>query len=356
LQTKLDFIFMSSENEIIEQPGENKPDNETNSPVTESVSESEQIVDSPVNSEEMELAVPDAVEQPEAEQLDETGTDADQAEAELVEAIPEPDVTAVSAEGVAETEDLPADEGGEEDEPDWEAWLETPPEEEEEVFFEPQSTEEPEAVSQVYEEPVETEPVESSSVEDKLADEVTEDGMPEESEIDKSEPDTDESLEKEIEGQVPTSEVSEGSTKEDADAKADEDAPATPDDSSPKRPTITAQKPSKRGRHGLSAQNVISYFAPCGRCGFFLSGYRALYGGDDLETAVSKSKGGWLTLSWGIGTRELLLKSFGSRIELTDLHFDGCCPECRRVFTFHGSRSEKKGPTFRIEIKPRKRQ
>ncbi|MBE2223260.1 MAG: hypothetical protein IAF02_17100 [Anaerolineae bacterium] len=105
----------------------------------------------------------------------------------------------------------------------------------------------------------------------------------------------------------------------------------------------------------MTTANVISYFAPCGRCGYFLTGYRALNGLDDLETAVSESKGGWLSLTWSLEMYDLVLKSYGNRIEANDLHYDGSCSECRRTFIYKTAPSENKPATFRIEIKPRMR-
>ncbi len=106
----------------------------------------------------------------------------------------------------------------------------------------------------------------------------------------------------------------------------------------------------------LSVDDVVAHFAPCGRCGYFLAGYRAANGLEDLETAVSHAKSGWIVLSWNLAVRELVLKSYGCRIEEDDLHYEGCCRECRRHFIFRASRSASHPHTFRIEIKPRKRQ
>ena len=130
--------------------------------------------------------------------------------------------------------------------------------------------------------------------------------------------------------------------------------PETPSD----QPDELKPKPKQaasRSRSKLKVEDVIAYFAACGRCGFFLTGYRAAYGQERLETAVAKAKGGWLTFDWGIPLRELVLKSYGSLIEASDFHFDGCCPECRRSFTYHASNSPRRPDRLRIEIKPRKR-
>jgi hypothetical protein len=139
--------------------------------------------------------------------------------------------------------------------------------------------------------------------------------------------------------------------------------PAAAEQSAQEKPAVSSSQPDKpkqkqtapRSRSKLKVKDVIAYFAACGRCGFFLTGYRAAYGQESLETAVAKAKGGWLTFTWGIELRELILLNYGSRIEAADFHFDGCCPECRRSFTYHASRSPRRPDRLRIEIKPRKR-
>ncbi|MCB8982306.1 MAG: hypothetical protein H6659_00615 [Ardenticatenaceae bacterium] len=117
-----------------------------------------------------------------------------------------------------------------------------------------------------------------------------------------------------------------------------------------------AKKTASSRRSRLSLDDVVSYFAPCGRCGYFLAGYRAAKGMENLETAVSHAKSGWIVLDWNQDVRELVLKSYGCRIEDNDLHYESCCSECRRHFIFRASRSPNHPDTLRIEIKPRKRQ
>ncbi len=105
-----------------------------------------------------------------------------------------------------------------------------------------------------------------------------------------------------------------------------------------------------------TVDDVIAYFSACGRCGYFLTGYRALVGLEALETAVNQAKSGWIVLTWNDDVRELLLKSYASDVEANDLHFEGCCMECRRHYIFRATRSPNFPDTLRIEIKPRKRQ
>jgi len=95
---------------------------------------------------------------------------------------------------------------------------------------------------------------------------------------------------------------------------------------------------------------ITHYFAPCGRCGHFWVGYRVL-AGEELQTAVQQTDDGWLRLAWRQGMRNLLLKSYGSRLDVDHLHFAGVCKECRRDFTF-SREEEDASPRFMIRLLP----
>jgi hypothetical protein len=123
----------------------------------------------------------------------------------------------------------------------------------------------------------------------------------------------------------------------------DDEAESSPDNRPARQPSV-------------SLEQVIAYFAPCGRCGYFLTGYRAALGLENLQTAVNRAKSGWIVLTWNDVVRDLVLKSYASDIEENDFHYDGCCPECRRHFIYRASRSANHPHTLRIELKPRKRQ
>ncbi len=298
---------MSSENEIANQPAENGPENDVEQ-------------DQPEANEQIELIALSKDEQ----------TQANPEQSPLAQAEPDESTNADVAD--APQEDLHDEDTSEDAEDDgWKAWIESPPEED-----------------------VDSLPVDASEVTDgTLEVELVADSEPllEEPEIDI----TEEVQEPETQETTPEEQVSEEATSEETTpektAVSEVEDPAAETSDSPK-----PEKTRRSRRGNLSIQDVITYFAPCGRCGFFLSGYRAAYGRDNLETAVYEAKSGWLKLTWGMQTQDLILKSYGSRIETNDLHFDGCCSECRRAFIYKGSRSEKKPATFRIEIKPRKRQ
>ena len=103
-----------------------------------------------------------------------------------------------------------------------------------------------------------------------------------------------------------------------------------------------------------TVDEVVAKFSACGRCCYFLAGYRVVCGVEDLEAAVENSKSGWLELTWNQAMRELVHKSFASRVDVDFFRYEGCCPECRRHFICESGEGEQPG-TFRIVIVPRPR-
>lgn len=116
---------------------------------------------------------------------------------------------------------------------------------------------------------------------------------------------------------------------------------------------IKVQKPHKQQRptpkSTVTSRDVKNWFASCGRCGFFLSGYQLIESAIDLETAVSHTKGRWLTLDWDYEIRNLVNKSYGCNPDTGIYHLDSACPECRRRFIFHAGRDKS---TLRIALHP----
>jgi hypothetical protein len=100
-------------------------------------------------------------------------------------------------------------------------------------------------------------------------------------------------------------------------------------------------------------RSVTARFAACGRCGYFWAGYRVIFGMEELETAVANSKSGWLELIWNEQMPELLHKSYGSRFDISHIHYEGYCQECRRHFVYQAAEKEDEADAFRIEISPR---
>lgn len=108
----------------------------------------------------------------------------------------------------------------------------------------------------------------------------------------------------------------------------------------------------KRRRVSPALRQVISWFAACGRCSFFLAGYRLICDEDALETAVANRSKKWLTVPWSHDMAELVHKTYGSRIDISCYHFEGQCMECHRRFTYQGAENEDEPVAFRIELKP----
>lgn len=115
-------------------------------------------------------------------------------------------------------------------------------------------------------------------------------------------------------------------------------------------------KANKKRRQNMAQYNLmVSHFAACGRCSYFLAGYRVIHGVENLETAVFNSKAGWLILSWNHDMRKLLTKSYGIELYADTYHFDGCCLECGRHYTFQAGDKPEADSTLRVQMNTRRR-
>lgn len=119
----------------------------------------------------------------------------------------------------------------------------------------------------------------------------------------------------------------------------------------PKTQRRQSNRSSRKNQPAL--RSVTARFAACGRCSYFWAGYRVLFGLEELETAVSNSKSGWMELIWNEQMPELVHKSYGVRLDITHFHYEGCCKECRRHFIYQAAEDEADADAFRIEISPR---
>ena len=153
--------------------------------------------------------------------------------------------------------------------------------------------------------------------------------------------------EKEINGPLANNELDEAVAaetmpEEEAD---DEDALQSSEEPEPR------EQPKKR-RASPALRQVIAWFAACGRCSYFLAGYRLIADEEALETAVANQSKKWLALPWSHAMAELIHKTYGSRIDISCYHFEGQCPECHRRFTYQSAEEEGGPAAFRIELKP----
>ena len=94
---------------------------------------------------------------------------------------------------------------------------------------------------------------------------------------------------------------------------------------------------------------MVAHFAACGRCSYFLAGYRVLHGVENLETAVEQSPTGKLDLSWNFDMRNLLTKSYGITFYIDHLHIEAVCPECGRQYGYSAGDDDKED-SFYIEM------
>lgn len=88
-----------------------------------------------------------------------------------------------------------------------------------------------------------------------------------------------------------------------------------------------ASSPSGQGAFA----RLLEAFVVCGRCGFFLAGYRALAGLETLQQAAVEAADNWVTLPWNERAPALLEKSYGFYIFSDVIHQQERCEECGRV-------------------------
>ena len=98
----------------------------------------------------------------------------------------------------------------------------------------------------------------------------------------------------------------------------------------------------------------FTFFTVLHFCGFFLSGYRARIGVNELETAISKlqdTQRDWLQLGWQHAMLELLERTYGCELPSDTYHFEHRCSECGRVIVLEESAEQTK--SLRIQVMPR---
>ncbi len=128
---------------------------------------------------------------------------------------------------------------------------------------------------------------------------------------------------------------------------------------------MSKSKQSKSSRHGqrghkspksrlptqITVDDIVKRFALCGRCSFFVAGYKLLAGDEGWETAVQETDGRWVHLAWQPELRELIGRSYGNRLDIDYYFCEGTCPECRRSFQYHAANDEDlPEPLFQIRV------
>ena len=115
-----------------------------------------------------------------------------------------------------------------------------------------------------------------------------------------------------------------------------------------KRPKIYTRRTG--GKKKATLDQAVARFAACGRCSFFLTGYRAEQGLQALQMAVEEVQSGWLALHWDQSMRNLVHKSYGIRVDVAYDYYESCCTECRRRFIFQAADEEESLASFLIEL------
>ena len=118
------------------------------------------------------------------------------------------------------------------------------------------------------------------------------------------------------------------------------------------KPDRPEPKKDRKKRSSKEMAQIVAWFAACGRCSFFLTGYRLIYDEDVLATAVSERSKKWLTVPWSHDAARLVHKTYGSRVDINCYHYEGQCKECHRRFTYQANENKDAPGTFRIELKP----
>jgi hypothetical protein len=123
------------------------------------------------------------------------------------------------------------------------------------------------------------------------------------------------------------------------------------------KPGASPQKPRLPSQ--ISVDDIVKRFTICGRCSFFVAGYKLLVGEDGLEKAVHNTDGHWLRLGWRHEMADLVSRSFNVRLDIDYYHYESRCPECRRPFQFRAARGaadadedgkELEEPLFQIHV------
>ena len=127
----------------------------------------------------------------------------------------------------------------------------------------------------------------------------------------------------------------------------EEAVPETAVEEKPAKQQKQQRKQRPKRRSSVTSRDVKRWFSSCGRCGFFLAAYELLETEVDLETAVSHTKGEWITLDWNYEIRNLVNKSYGYHVDTG--YLDTGCPECRRRFIIDSDGDER---SFRIALNP----
>lgn len=112
-----------------------------------------------------------------------------------------------------------------------------------------------------------------------------------------------------------------------------------------------AHQPESPPEKPYKVAAVISYFSGCGRCSFFLSGYRAAFGEETVRQAVAEIDEDYLYLGWNGRLQDLVVRSYGVRVDVDYDHYEALCPECRRQFVYDAG-DEETLPQFMIALRP----
>jgi hypothetical protein len=144
-----------------------------------------------------------------------------------------------------------------------------------------------------------------------------------------------------------------------ADSKASQPRSGAGDQGRPRRRTRRKKKKKSRGQHAARQRvasdidPVVAAFGGCGRCSFFLSGYRARRGVEPFLADVRQMEDDWLTLTWQNDMADLIKKSYGFEMSDGLFHLEHCCRECQRTIIYDNSAEDADAlPVVQAQLKP----
>lgn len=121
---------------------------------------------------------------------------------------------------------------------------------------------------------------------------------------------------------------------------------STLDPETEEAPDEASEEPAKprvelSGKEKKILDEALIRFTSCGRCSQFLAAYRLNHDDAELLAAVKAIENDWLSLPWDAAVRELLVKSYGCRIDMEAFHFESCCPECHSPFIVSATENDE---------------
>lgn len=113
---------------------------------------------------------------------------------------------------------------------------------------------------------------------------------------------------------------------------------------------VEPRRPEIRETLDLAMAEIRTSFTSCGLCSLFLASTLLNTSKHEFEEAILNIEDGWIKLPWDRAMRESVNKCFGFLVDTEVYHFEGCCPECSRLYQYDNPDTEQ-SPKFLIKGK-----